>query len=46
MVKRKNDSVVNVILNSINESVTLLFGNMTTKNEIWNVLITRYECNL
>jgi gag-polypeptide of LTR copia-type len=41
--KRANDNAVNAILNSVSESVALLFGNITIPHEM--SLITRYEGN-
>jgi hypothetical protein len=32
--KRANDNTINTILNSVSESVALLFGNMTTAHEM------------
>jgi gag-polypeptide of LTR copia-type len=43
--KMANDNAVNAILNSVSEGVALLFGNMTTAQEMWNTLITIYEGN-
>jgi hypothetical protein len=43
LAKRDNDNAVNSILNSVSESVTVLFSNMTTANEMWNVLFTQHE---
>jgi calcineurin-like phosphoesterase family protein len=34
IIKRKNDNAVNIILKSVNGGVSLLFGNMTTVNEM------------
>jgi pantothenate kinase len=45
LAKRDNDNAVNSILNSVSESVTVLFSNMTTANEMWNVLFTQHEQN-
>jgi gag-polypeptide of LTR copia-type len=46
LAKRDNDNTVSVILNSVSESVSVLYGNMTTTNEMWNALLTRYEENI
>jgi hypothetical protein len=34
LIKGDNDNVVNAILNSVSESVTVLFSNMITVNEM------------
>jgi hypothetical protein len=34
ILKRKNDNVVNVILNSVSEGITILFDNVINANEI------------
>jgi hypothetical protein len=33
LIKRENDNVINIILNSVSEGVSLLFDNMITTNE-------------
>jgi hypothetical protein len=43
--KRANGDVVNVILHSVSERLALLFDNMITAHERWNVLINRYKDN-
>jgi hypothetical protein len=34
-MKSQNDYVVNVILNSVSERITILFGNTEIASEIW-----------
>jgi hypothetical protein len=34
IIKRKNDNIVNAILNSVSEGIAFLFGNMTNTNEM------------
>jgi gag-polypeptide of LTR copia-type len=43
--KGLNNYAVNAILNSINEPITLVFGNMTSARDIWLTLLNRFECN-
>jgi hypothetical protein len=39
------DYVVNVILNSVSELITLVFGNMTCARDMWLALLNRFESN-
>ena len=43
--KEENDYAVNALINFVSESVGLLFANLTSAKDMWNVLITRYEGN-
>jgi hypothetical protein len=43
--KRDKDNAVNIILNSISESVAILFSNMKSTIKMWNTLLIRYEWN-
>jgi gag-polypeptide of LTR copia-type len=43
--KYLNDCAVNIILNSISEPITLVFGNMTSVRDMWLVLLNRFEGN-
>jgi hypothetical protein len=44
--KRDNDNTVNAILNFVNVSVAVFFGNMTNTHDIWEVLVQRYKENV
>jgi gag-polypeptide of LTR copia-type len=43
--KGLNDYAVNVILNSVSEPITLVFGNMTNARDMWLALLNRFEGN-
>jgi NMD protein affecting ribosome stability and mRNA decay len=43
--KRSNDNAINIIINSVNEGIDMLFGNITTTHEMWNILLNQYEAN-
>jgi gag-polypeptide of LTR copia-type len=43
--KGLNDCAVNVILNSVSEPITLIFGNMTSARDMWLALLNRFKGN-
>jgi hypothetical protein len=44
--KRDNDNTVNAILNFVNVSVAVFFGNMTNTHDMWEALVQRYKENV
>jgi gag-polypeptide of LTR copia-type len=42
-LKSQNDYAVNVILNSVNEKIAILFGTIEIASEMWETLLNRYE---
>jgi gag-polypeptide of LTR copia-type len=44
-LKSQNDYVVNVILNSVNERIAILFDTIEIASEIWETLLNRFEDN-
>jgi gag-polypeptide of LTR copia-type len=44
-LKSQNDYAVNVILNSVIENITILFGNTEIASEMWETLLNRFEGN-
>jgi gag-polypeptide of LTR copia-type len=44
-LKFQNDYAVNVILNSISEKITILFGTIEIASEMWETLLNRFEGN-
>ncbi|KAJ3686570.1 hypothetical protein LUZ61_015734 [Rhynchospora tenuis] len=43
--KTKNDNAVNVLLNSVHESVSPIFGSSSIAHDMWVSLLNRYEGN-
>jgi gag-polypeptide of LTR copia-type len=43
--KSLNDYAVNAILNSVSETITLVFYNITSARDMWLVLLNRFEGN-
>jgi hypothetical protein len=44
-LKSQNDYAVNVILNSISKSITILFDITEITSEIWETLLNRFDDN-
>jgi gag-polypeptide of LTR copia-type len=44
-LKSQNDYAVNVILNSVSEKITILFGTTEIACEIWETILNRFEGN-
>jgi hypothetical protein len=44
-LKSQNDYVVNVILNTVSEKITILFGITEITSEMWEILLNRFEGN-
>jgi gag-polypeptide of LTR copia-type len=44
-LKSQNDYAVNVILNSVSDRITILFGNTEIASEMWETLLNRFESN-
>jgi gag-polypeptide of LTR copia-type len=44
-LKSQNDYAVNVILNSVSEKITILFGTTEIASEIWETILNRIEGN-
>jgi mRNA-degrading endonuclease YafQ of YafQ-DinJ toxin-antitoxin module len=44
-LKSRNDYAVNVILNSVSENITILFGTTEIASEMWETLLNRFEGN-
>jgi hypothetical protein len=44
-LKSQNDYAVNVILNSVSEIITILFGTTEIASEMWETLLNRFEGN-
>jgi hypothetical protein len=44
-LKSQNDYAFNVILNSVSEIITILFGTTEIASEIWETLLNRFEGN-
>jgi hypothetical protein len=44
-LKSQNDYAVNVILNSVSEKITILFGTTEIASEMWEILLNRFEGN-
>jgi gag-polypeptide of LTR copia-type len=44
-LKSQNDYAVNVILNSVSERITILFGTTEIASEMWKTLLNRFEGN-
>ncbi|KAJ4793822.1 Pol [Rhynchospora pubera] len=44
-IRTKNDNAVNVLLNSVHESIAAIFGSSTSAHEMWVSLLNRYEGN-
>ncbi|KAJ1691811.1 hypothetical protein LUZ63_015966 [Rhynchospora breviuscula] len=45
LLRAKNDNAVNVLLNSVHESIAAIFGSSTNAHEMWVSLLNRYEGN-
>jgi gag-polypeptide of LTR copia-type len=45
-LKSQNDYAVNVILNSVSEYITILFGTTKIANEMWETILSRFEGNI
>jgi gag-polypeptide of LTR copia-type len=43
--KDLNDYAVNIVLNSVNEPISLVFDNMTSARDMWLALLNRFEDN-
>jgi gag-polypeptide of LTR copia-type len=44
-IKSQNNYAVNVILNSVSERITILFGTIEITGEMWEILLNRFESN-
>jgi gag-polypeptide of LTR copia-type len=44
-LKSQNDYAVNIILNSVSEIITVLFGTTEIASEMWETLLNRFEGN-
>jgi hypothetical protein len=44
-LKYQNDYAVKVILNSVSERITILFGTTEITSEMWETLLNRFEGN-
>ncbi|KAJ4763435.1 Pol [Rhynchospora pubera] len=44
-IRTKNDNAVNVLLNSVHESIEAIFGSSTSAHEMWVSLLNLYEGN-
>jgi gag-polypeptide of LTR copia-type len=44
-LKSQNDYVINVILNSVSERISILFGTTEIASEMWETLLNRFEGN-
>lgn len=45
LLKKDNDSAVNVLLSAFSEDVAVIFGKSTIAKEMRDVLINMYKCN-
>jgi hypothetical protein len=45
-LKSQNDYAVNVILNSVSEKIDILFGTTEIANEMWEIILNRFEGNI
>ncbi|KAJ1696040.1 hypothetical protein LUZ63_012738 [Rhynchospora breviuscula] len=45
LLRAKNDNAVNVLFNSVHESIAAIFGSSTNAHEMWVSLLNRYEGN-
>ncbi|XP_078169519.1 uncharacterized protein LOC144563937 [Carex rostrata] len=43
--KRVNDNAVNIIYSSVDESVSMIFGDMTIAKDMWDAIVYKFEGN-